>query len=236
MCLIVLLAGCGLLPSATKQPAWFTSDEATALAEAVARGDEVLITKLVSDGADPNEAGTEGLTMLQWSMMANSLGGMAGLLDAGADPNRTGRDGAVPLEDAIFEESLSFVSLLLSAGANPNVRASVTGSTPLAKVCLFPRVDVLTTLLEFGADPNLVDLNDDAPLHACARTNQGALILLLLQGGADAEVTTSAGASFQDYYFTYPKNVLSDRSLAERADIIFWLEEHDIPVIDAAYS
>lgn len=235
--LLALLAvtGCGLAAGPSDAEKWFAEPDAQELAIAVARGDRAAIARLVDTGADPDAAGVEDLTLLQFSILASSVDGMAGLLDAGADPDKVGRGGVAPLSNAAFDGGLPFVELLLSSGADPDVRERVTGSTPLKHACLQRDVPVFTALLDAGADPDAADANSDAVIHTCARVNAGDLLLLLLQRGADPEARTSAGASFQEYYFSYPRNVLNEGSVAERAAIIAWLEDHDIPVVPEAY-
>ncbi|RMB61666.1 ankyrin repeat domain-containing protein [Tessaracoccus antarcticus] len=233
---VLTLTACGSVTGSAGGAKWFSEPHARKLATAVARGDKTTIATLVADGADPDARGTEDLTMLQWSIMSSSADGMAGLLEAGADPDLVGRDGAAPLSNAAFNRGVRFVELLLSAGADPDVRETMTGDTPLKIACLQRDAPVFMMLLEAGADPDGADENSDAVIHTCARVNAGDLVLLLLQSGADPEATTSSGASFQDYYFSYPKNVLNEASLAQRATLIQWLEDHAIPVVPQAFS
>lgn len=235
--LLALLAitGCGLNAAPSGAEKWFPAPDVHELAVAVARGDRAAIATLVETGADPDSAGVEEITLLQFSILTSSVDGMAGLLEAGADPDKVGRGGVAPLSNAAFDGGLPFVELLLQSGADPDARATVTGSTPLKNACLQRDVPVFTALLDAGADPDAADSNSDAVIHTCARVNAGDLVLLLLQRGADPEARTSAGASFQDYYFSYPKNVLNETSVAQRVAIIQWLEDHDIPVVPEAY-
>lgn len=227
--------GCGALFQGPDASHPFTDEPAASLAEAVADGDREEVSELVAGGADPNAAATDGTTMLQWSIIAESADGMAALLAAGADPNKLGRKGRAPLHDAAEQEDATYVQLLLGAGADPDIRWRGTGSTPLKDSCQPYLNASFEALVAAGADVNAVDANRDGPIHACARTNAGALLLRLLELGADPSATNSAGATFQDYYFQYDRKILNERTLREREAVIAWLEQHGIPVSPAAY-
>lgn len=156
--------------------------------------------------------------------------GLVALLAAGANPDGIGHDGDGPIHLAAFHSDPAYLTSLLEAGADPDLRGEVTGSTAL-KAALRNNVDEpFTLLLEAGADVNIADKNGDGPIHTAARTNKGAALLALLEAGADPEAEVSTGATFQTYYWGRNPDLLNDRSLAERARIVEWLEAHDVPV------
>ena len=233
---MLMVSGCSQIPNDSPSAKWFADDVDVTLATAVRTGDTAAIAELVAGGANPNAAGVEGLTMLQWSIMSDSLDGMTGLLEAGADPDLEGRGGGTPLGGAAFDGGLPFVEALLSAGANPDIRDAGSGLTPLQHACRQRDHAVFTALLNAGADPDVATSNADGAIHTCARTNAGDSLLLMLERGADPLARTSGGASFQDYYFSYPRNVLNQASLDQRLAIIAWLEAHDIPVVPEAFN
>ncbi len=117
-----------------------------------------------------------------------------------------------------FDESRM---LLLAADMSQSISEQITRDLPE----LLDRV-----LLDAGADPNLADSNSDAPLHVAARINAGAAILALLQRGASALARNSLGATFQTYYFGYPRTALNLRALAERRDVVAWLTANSVPL------
>lgn len=49
--------------------------------------------------------------------------------------------------------------------------------------------------------------------------------------GANPKLENPRGDTFQDYYFSFPANILNDRARSERKQIIEWLESHDIEVV-----
>jgi ankyrin repeat protein len=239
-----LLAGCGLLQGGDGDPdagEFFTDADEVALAEAVAAGDSGEVARLVADGVDPDASGTEDLTMVQWAIHVESVDGLAALLEAGADPDLTGWAGKTPLEDTVDVNtsdatSEAMIPILLAAGADVDARNSITGDTALGAACVTSSDLAIGLLLDGGADPDGADANGSRPLHACARVNRGAQLIVLLDAGADPLARTSGGASFQDYYFGHDPELLNERAAAERADVIAWLETNGIPVNPEAYA
>lgn len=227
----VLLAACTPARSQGPDPAeLFDEPGALSLARAVQEGEVEEIAELVATGTDVESTGTHGTTMLQWAVMTGSLDGLSALLDAGADPDRTGHDGNGPVHLAAFHSDPAFLQALLEAGADPDLRGEVTGATALKDALLNNAGTTFRLLLEAGTDVNAVDRNGDGPIHVAARTNNGSALLALLEAGADPHATTSRENTFQAYYFRYDPDLLNDRARAERAQVVAWLDAHDIPV------
>jgi uncharacterized protein len=215
----------------------FNSPSLAPLASAVAHGDAAEIRRQLA-GIDPDTPGTDGATLLVEAIGKQNLVSVQTLLEAGADPNHPGGGGETPVHAAAFVEDPAFLQAVLARGGDPNVRNPVTGAPPLMRALLGQNPAQVKQLLDAGADPNLADRNHDAPLHVAARTNSGAAIMMLLEAGAAPQATNSGGASFQAYYFSFPRNVLNARALAERRQIVSWLKSHDIPLeatVEASY-
>lgn len=230
----VALSGCGLLFDVGKGPRasdYFTG-RAAELAGAIRSLDSARIADLIGGGADVEASGEDGMTMLQYAVEVDSLPGVEALLAAGADPDRTGYGADAALHLAAGDAELA--QALIDGGADPDVRNAQTGSTPLTSVCLALDPEGFEVLAAAGADVNLVDNLGDLALHTCARTNQGAILLRMLELGADPEALGGSGASFQDYYFGYQRKVLNDRAVAERRAVVGWLDAHGIPLVPAA--
>ncbi|TRY17859.1 hypothetical protein FOJ82_11375 [Tessaracoccus rhinocerotis] len=238
-----LLASCAWAPSAAGPDAgeFFDAPDAVALAEAVAVGDADEVARLVSEGADPDAKGEADLTMLQWAIRVANADGLVSLLDSGADPDLNGVAGRTPLEDTVDVDTTDAVAelmipLLLEAGADPSGRNTITGEAPLSVACVTSSDAAIGLLVEAGADLDAADFNGSRALHACARVNRGAQLLVLLEAGADPLATLGRGTTFQDFYFGYDRELLNERALAERDAVIAWLEEHDVPVNPEAYA
>ena len=229
---ILLLAGCSALGGAGgPSPDGIFSGDDLELARAISARDDSRVADLVASGADVEATGRDEITILQWAVEAHHPAAITLLLDAGADPNRTGIGADAALHRAV--RAVDLVDALLAGGADPDVRNAVTGSGPLTEVCVQPVMASFDSLVAAGADVHLTDWLGETPLLTCARTNQGALILRLLELGADPTVT-SGGATFQDFYFGIDPRVLNDRAIAERRQIVAWLVANGYPLVAAA--
>ena len=208
----------------------FSGTSAAALADAIGRDDAALIKLLVSSGGNPNAEGEGGITLLQWAAATRNRRAFVALLAAGARVNAPSGRGETAVHVAAFSGDEAMLRAALAGGGDVNARNVETGATPLVQALLSSCATLYRVLLDAGADPNLADSNSDAPLHVAARINAGAAILALLQRGASALARNSLGATFQTYYFGYPRTALNLRALAERRDVVAWLTANSVPL------
>lgn len=207
----------------------FTSPALAPLADAVRRGDAAEIRRqLQSVPADT--PGADGSTLLMAAIVKGNADSTRALLDGGADPNRAGPDGKTPVHLAAFADNPELLRIVLAHGGKADALDTRTGATPLESALLGGNPTQLQILLDAGADPDHADRNGDTPLHVAARTNAGAALLKLLERGAHAQAKNSRGASFQSYYFKFPRNALNDRALSERRAVVAWLKTHNVPL------
>lgn len=97
------------------------SGELTGLMEVTINGDTEEVSRLLEEGADPNEQEPEGgTTALNLAADNDQLEVAQILLENGADPNLPDNYGYTPLMGAVFMENKEMVQLLLEAGADPN--------------------------------------------------------------------------------------------------------------------
>ncbi|KAM3065094.1 hypothetical protein ACMFMG_006148 [Clarireedia jacksonii] len=157
-------------------------DGVTPLRAAVERSFLAGATALLKYGADPNlVAGPD----LESPLAASVLHGMVGFshlfLVYNGDANHLASSGNTLLISAINKRtSKKFIDLLLNYGANPNAK-SKEGKTALFEAITCGRADLVTCLLEHGADPNL-----PGPKHMLwPATYQPACLQVLLTHGAD---------------------------------------------------
>lgn len=218
--------GCARAPMSQDR---FSNPDLAPLAAAVARQDVAEIRRQ-AERIDPDTPGADGGTLLVEAIGRGLDRSVQALLEAGADPNRPGAGGQAPVHAAAFAPDPAPLREVLSHGGDPDLRNPETGTTPLMQAILGRHAEQVALLLRAGADPNLADLKRDTPLHVAARTNDGDTILQLLRRGAQPLARNAGGASFQDYYFSFNRQVLNPESLAHRREIVAWLKAHNVPL------
>ena len=109
-------------------------------------------------------------------------GAIAAALDAGADPNEPDRF-ATPLYYAASRNHLDAAKLLIARGADVDAGAKISGP-PLKAAVAKDRVELITLLLQNGADPNLV-VGDHTVLHEAVRHGCLDCVTALVAAGAD---------------------------------------------------
>lgn len=160
------------------------------LEAAIARDDLPAIT-VAARKAKLNEAGLAGVTPLLQAIRrlekSSGTGALKALLAAGADPNATTGE-FLPLTAAIYASrtaGLEPVRVLLQAGARPNQRDA--NGTPAYFAATGGSVDteVLTLLLDAGADLKATDRGGIGALMHAADTRNWKVVLTMLERGAD---------------------------------------------------
>lgn len=162
---------------------------------------------LLKNGADANFKDNEGTTALFKAIQAGRVDVMAVLLDHGANPNlpcpkhplwpscyhpealslllSRGADhkrtpGIMELASSL--KKLESVKILINAGVSPNIRKD--GSyTPLASAIRDNSADIVTYLLEHGADPNFKAV--EFPTFKCITHKRTHFLPQLVAAGAD---------------------------------------------------
>jgi ankyrin repeat protein len=94
---------------------------------------------------------------------------------------RTVNDDARRLREAIAANDIGVASSLIASGA-----VNLSQGTPLPLICaaFFGRVEILTLLLDAGADIDVVDDDGNSACHAAVRRNCVAALKLLIDRGA----------------------------------------------------
>lgn len=132
----------------------------------------------------------DGMTPLTIAIKYKCYPLLIGLIEEGADVNASGNDSDfTPLSLACRLGEVSITETLLQYGANPNYRDNVSCSAfPLNAAIECGSTKLVKLLLDAGADPNACGYSDDSPplWHAIGKQN-GEMIFLLIQAGADVD-------------------------------------------------
>jgi ankyrin repeat protein len=176
-----------------------------------------IVGLLLAKGADVKAKDVFQNTILTAAATGDDAATLGIVLDAGVDVNAVGVNGVTPLMIAAYHRDLAAVRLLLSKGANVNAVAKAplllqgpdpkSGPVGLSSVTALlgavagGPVDLVKALLDAGADVNATDGRGMTPLMlASARTAQdGGVIRLLLERGANVAVQSKAGETAADW-------------------------------------
>ncbi len=177
---------------------------------AVEHGHLEEVKSLLKVGTNPNRQDKGGESPLHKAVFHSRSEEVTSLLMAGANPNLRDVYGNSPLHRAALFGHLEDAKLLLKAGADPNLRTTPHprvkemlnpeeidewGETPLHVAVEHPQhIDMITVLLDAGADPNIQKHGGWTPLHGayCGPPSlQGAIVQALVNAGADLEARST---------------------------------------------
>ena len=209
------------LVSAGADPNIVDDDGDTGLHKAVFPGfSEKVLQALVSHNANVNATSQENQTAVLLACAYGQDSKTRVLLDAGADPNIANTHGNTCLHYAADDDCPKDVlQAIIAHGADVNAQNQMN-QTALLLACEKGDTDIITILLNAGADPNIADMhgntclhhavnrycskdllqaliNQNADVNATNQTNQTALLLACEQGNRDVMNTLlGAGADF----------------------------------------
>ena len=141
----------------------------------------IVIQEIYDHGAYVNAVNNDGATPLLLACSAAQVESIELLLTLGADPNIADTDGDTSILSAIEGHcSVTTMQKLINYSAKVNATNN-KGITALLRACAYRLMDVVTVLLEAGADPTIVDDVHYSSLHAavdgrCSKDTLQALI------------------------------------------------------------
>ena len=101
--------------------------------------------------------------------------------------------GETKLHLAVMSNDIEAVKeLLRDENADVNVK-DFAGWTGLHEACMSGNVEMINTLIEFGADVNSLGCQNNTPMHEAALNNQIESIRILLDHGASAKIRNTFG-------------------------------------------
>ena len=110
-----------------------------------------VVKLLIDAGANVNEAGEYGQTMVMLASDHKNLEILNLLIQAGADVNRPNDYKIAPLASAAEQGNKEIVEALIKAGANVNAR-NTYGGTALQVAVMRGSIDIVKMLIDSGAD------------------------------------------------------------------------------------
>ncbi|KAK7195921.1 Ankyrin repeats (3 copies)/Ankyrin repeat/Ankyrin repeats (many copies) [Novymonas esmeraldas] len=144
-----------------------------------------------------NAVGTEGYTPLFFACMkpSVSLPVIEELVRLGAAVDSRGTDGEAPLYIAVFNHRLDVAAFLLSRKAEVNAVNGPHRETALHVAARCGFTDMLSCLLDAGADLNARNARQETPLFAAASAGHHGTVHGLLVAGANDTLPNQDGKS-----------------------------------------
>ena len=169
------------------------------VADAMMRGDQAAVRRLVQQKADVNAAQIDGATALHWAVYREDVAAARLLLKAGARVDVQNREGITPLYMAAVYGHPALIETLLSAGANAKQQGPA-GETLVMLSARSGNADAVRLLLKAGAEVNAKEpLRGTTALMWAAEQKQPAAVKVLLEGGADVAAKSGAAGLPRNY-------------------------------------
>jgi len=149
-----------------------------------------MVQYLIDKGANINLQDNEGKTALLWAA-SNSLPNAKILVANGADVNIAAKDGMTPFLQASFGVSsgkvpIEMCELFRKNGANINAaltKKSVNGWTALHYAVVNSDVELVSYLIEHGANVNKASVDGITPLYLASLNENQQIVNLLKKAG-----------------------------------------------------
>ncbi|VDD74642.1 unnamed protein product [Mesocestoides corti] len=171
----------------------------SALRSAAWGGHRDVVKVLLEAGVDVDIVGPDCRTALRAAAWAGHEAIVQILLFAGADVDKPDAEGRTPLIAAAYMGCIDVINILADAGANLN-HADQDGRTALsvAAFCVpqsTVHTQVVSNLLQLGANPNIGDRENVTPLIGAANSGRREVCELCLEADADVDALDKSGRS-----------------------------------------
>ena len=144
------------------------------------------LAKLLAEyGADVNLSTYAGETPLHCAVRHKNLTVAHMVLEKGANVNAATTEGVTALHTAMEQQDRAMVELLLKYGADVTARTGV-GDTVLHAAVQHGDAALAQLLLDKGADANAINRQGLSPMHLAVKERYAFMVSLLLAGGAEA--------------------------------------------------
>jgi len=158
-----------------------------------------IVRLLLQHGSNVNTLSDVGDTALYRACINQHLVVVQVLLEAGADVNLTSKN-LYPLTAACDAGNAELISLLVKAGADVECKEGLPDKSTLLVACLMQNKELVDTILQHGANPNLASSCDShskhrLPLFVAVDKGNAGIITSLISAGASVNVTNNEGKS-----------------------------------------
>jgi ankyrin repeat protein len=147
LCVGAGMAACGEFEVGGKKAAdVFGDEQLAALARAASQGDLAGMDAAIADGADVNDQGLDGTTILEWSLYAENKPAFEKLYKAGADPYLMDSREMNVVVLATRVDDPGYLEILLENGLDPNKPADEDKFPPIFSAVFqarWPQIDLL---------------------------------------------------------------------------------------------
>ncbi|XP_031723003.1 ankyrin repeat and SOCS box protein 5b isoform X3 [Anarrhichthys ocellatus] len=184
----------------TSQGSWA---DCSPLHEAASQGRLLGLRTLLAQGYHTNIVTIDHVTPLHEACLSGHVACVRALINAGANVNATTIDGVTPLYNCCASGSVGCVELLLQNGAHThtpythfpsalheackrgaNVNVGRGGDSPLHATVRQDSADQVSVLLDYGANVNIRDGNDQRPVELALAGGKTQQLLLTFEGTA----------------------------------------------------
>ena len=148
------------------------------------------LQEIITRHAHLDAQDTDGRTALLLACLFRRQDSVSILLEVGSNPNIADNDGITCLQAAVKEAfRKKVINTIINHGANVNAK-NKDNRTALITACARGNKDAINGLLGAGADPKIVDANNDTCLHEAVMSGCNTSVLQsIIDHGADVNAT-----------------------------------------------
>ncbi len=148
----------------------------TTIFQASLEGNVQIVQSALNNGFDPNTVDENKRTVLMLAAFNGNTEIVKLLIDKGADVNSTDEIGRTALMYASSGPFVNTVLILLQAGAKPNITEKQENWTAAMMAAAEGQLEVLKTLVAFGADLKMVDVDGESSLDFARSKGHSAVV------------------------------------------------------------